>query len=141
MAESDSLPATQESRQLLLPEPQQKMFQQFLELQKLEYDVKLKEMEVAKQQNADAVALDQAALQAQASDRQNQRQFILQYSRNSYTFCLLCGVLIVGLIVGALAMNKDQVAFEIIKAILYLGAGGVGGYAIGKKGKPEDHAE
>ena len=33
---------------------------------------------------------------------------------------------------AALYFNKDQIAYEIIRAIIYLSAGGLGGYSLGK---------
>lgn len=33
---------------------------------------------------------------------------------------------------GALYLNKEQIALEIIKAIIFLASGGIGGYAYGK---------
>ena len=38
-------------------------------------------------------------------------------------------------------MGKDQIASEIIKAILFVGTGGAGGYAVGQSRAKQRHEE
>jgi hypothetical protein len=49
-------------------------------------------------------------------------------------------LVLAGFVAYALHLNKDQIALEIIKAIAFLAAGGMGGYAIGRyrSSQPKD---
>jgi len=41
-------------------------------------------------------------------------------------------VLLIAFIFYALHLNKDQVVLEVLKCLIFLFAGGLGGYALGK---------
>ena len=71
-------------------------------------------------------------VQAQVKDREDERIHLRETRRDKLFFAILIIVILAGFLVYALHANKDQIALEIIKAIAFLGAGGLGGYAIGR---------
>ena len=75
------------------------------------------------------------AIEKQASDRDSQREFIRKCRKDNFLFISGIIAVIGGLIFSALYMDKDSIAMEIIKAVLFLTSGGAGGYAIAKSNK------
>jgi hypothetical protein len=52
--------------------------------------------------------------------------------RDRLIFAGVMSILLIAFISYALYLNKDQVALEVLKALIFLFAGGIGGYALGK---------
>jgi hypothetical protein len=71
-------------------------------------------------------------VQAQVKDRENERTDLRKARRDRMFFAAFIIVTLAGFLVYALQTDKDQIALEIIKTIAFLGAGGLGGYAIGR---------
>lgn len=89
--------------------------------------------EIQQQSHANAHEYSLAALQANVNDRQASRKHEENTIRHRYIFS---GIILAGLIclIGfALYLNKDQVVMEALKAVLFFGSGGIGGYAYAKK--------
>lgn len=100
-----------------------------------ELELREKEIEQASISLKNSHEFSLASLQAQKEDRSEQR---IHEARNTKNFLWFSLAIIVGLfILFGLAMkyNKDQIVMEIIKAILYIGSGALGGYSWGSKGK------
>lgn len=148
MSKSESLVRSPDS---VPDEAPPKVFAEFLENQSREIEIRAREMELEKQRDDRRFEFAKRALEAQIQDSREQRDFHLKAMRSAYVFTILAGIVFVGLLVTALALNKDQVALEIIKAVIFVATGGAGGYALGKqrttstssggaptdKGKPE----
>lgn len=82
-----------------------------------------------------------ASLQAQKEDRSEQR---IHEAKNTKYYLGFSLVIIIGFfILFGLAMkyNKDQIVMEIIKAIIFIGTGVLGGYSWGSKGKKSTSPE
>lgn len=71
-------------------------------------------------------------ISAQAQDRANEREHQRRLQRARMIFASILVFLLAGFLGYALHLDKDQIALEIIKAIAFIGAGGMGGYAIGR---------
>lgn len=52
--------------------------------------------------------------------------------RDRLIFAGVMSVLLIAFIFYALHLNKDQVVLEVLKCLIFLFAGGLGGYALGK---------
>ncbi|MCX7049058.1 MAG: hypothetical protein NTX50_26685 [Candidatus Sumerlaeota bacterium] len=76
------------------------------------------------------------SVDAQVVDREKSRAFNLRGLRSLLLFAILIIIMFVGLLVAAMAMNKDQVVLEIVKAVVLIGTGGAGGYAVGRYKNP-----
>ena len=73
------------------------------------------------------------ALEAQVTDRRLQRDYNKYLNRNHYFFISLLIIAIVTVIIISLYLDKEAIAIEIIKAIVFILAGGIGGYGLGNK--------
>lgn len=122
------------------PVERQKMFERFmavqsqdLEVRKQEIEVRRDELELRKQESAQGFEFAQESLKIQAADLKEVRS---QEKRESWqVLVILISVLLVvaGVIVYAINLNKDQFVLELARVILTaLGGGGVG-YVIGHK--------
>lgn len=113
---------------------------QFIEVlvanQTKELEVRARELELHRQTDRHNFEYAQAALAAQVQDRQAERESRRKSKVHTYIFVSFVILLVIALVSIALWLNKDQVALEVIKAIVYLLSGGGAGYAIGKTGKP-----
>ena len=108
------------------------LFKEFLENQAKELEIKARDLDLQKQKDDHSFEFAKTALEAQKEDRAEQRTFQIKTKRNGHIFTTIISVLFVTLLVTALAMDKDQVALEIIKAVIFMATGGAGGYAIGR---------
>ena len=108
------------------------LFKEFLDNQSKELELKSSEIDLKRQEDEHSFKFAQQALAAQLGDRKEQRNFYLKSRKSGYVFATIIGVLFIAFLVFALAIGKDQVALEIIKAIIFLATGSAGGYAIGK---------
>jgi len=90
------------------------------------------QLELQKQNIAEGYKYAAEVVAAQAKDRQDERDHRRKVQRERMIFAGVM-VLVLAFFVGyALHLNKDQIALEIIKAIAFLAAGGMGGYALGR---------
>ena len=138
MAGETTLPArTDEPRPRATPEINPELFKQFLENQKRELELKARDIELVKQRDNNNFEWAKKSLDVQAEDRKQERAYRIRATRN---FFILIGIIVAGviaLLAFAIAMNKEQVALEVVKAVIFALGGGAGGYAIGKQRKVE----
>lgn len=132
MSTQDNLPAARQASAVVPPEISPALFKEFLDNQTKELELKNRQLELEKQKDDHAFDWAKKSLDAQVIDRDKQRAFQLHGRRNCFVFATVIAVLFVGLLVCALWLNKDQVALEIIKALIFITTGGAGGYAVGK---------
>jgi cation transport ATPase len=113
------------------PLPPQQLIEQFLTNQAEELRLRAKEIEAEKQKDQNGYQYASKSLELQAEDRKNGRHWTHQNRKLVAITVVLCVLLIVALVVAAMFLNKDQIALEIIKAIVYIGVGVIGGYGFG----------
>ena len=104
-----------------------------LAVQEKDLTLKAQDMELKKQADSNNFEFAKASLTANVKDREEQRKHfesIMRYILYFSGFVILALAIFLSL---ALYLNKDQVALEIIKAIILITSGGIGGYALGKK--------
>ncbi|WP_031386489.1 hypothetical protein [Desulfonatronum thiodismutans] len=110
--------------------PNADQISQFLENQRLEMDLRAQELALQKQHDNHGFEFSKKALDAQLTDRNQQRENALRLQRNVYVLIGGLSILAAAVVVAALWMDKESVAIEIIKTVALLIAGGVGGYGI-----------
>lgn len=111
---------------------------QLVENQAKELELRAQELALQKQQDDHGFEFSKKALETQLEDRKLQRDHNIHLQRNQYILTGILSVLVVGIIITALILNKEAIALEMIKAIVYLLAGGLGGYGLSrKKGKQQ----
>ena len=100
-------------------------------------DLELREKEIEQsklaQSNDHEFAL--ASLKAQAEDRADERKHEANNTKYYLGFAVLVILGLFGLFALAISKGKDQIVMEVLKVIMYVGAGGLGGYSWGSKGK------
>jgi len=110
----------------------------FLDNQTQELEIKAKQLALQKQEDDHGFEFGKAALAAKSADRNLQREHDLK--SQIYTYALI-GVIvsfIFGIIFYAMYSGNKDIAMEIIKAIVYLAGGGLGGYGVAKAGTPKN---
>lgn len=108
------------------------LIKQFLDTQASEINLKTQELELKKQEDTHNFEFSQRALDAQVKDRLDQRIHNRTLSKYLYIAIGVIVFIIAAVIVFALYLNKESVAMELVKAIMYLIAGGFGGYGLSK---------
>lgn len=116
-----------------MPEqPPMQLIEKFIDNQSKELALRGQEIGLQAQQEKNNFEFSREALKAQADDRKEQRQFMLSQRKHTYFFLSFVFTLILGLVAYALHKGDTAVATEIIKAIIYLSGGGLGGYGYAK---------
>lgn len=109
-----------------------------LENQSKELELKSIELSLQKQQDIHGFEFGKEALRIKAEDRKLQREHDFKVKKSRYLLIGSLMLLVSGIIVYALNSNNSPVALEIIKAIVYLAGGGLGGYGLAKSSNPKD---
>ena len=100
--------------------------------QQRELEIRAAELQLKSKDDDHTYAHAGKVLEAQERDRANQRTYRYRSSKSRYIFIAVI-VLFALVFIGALAfMNKDQLAMEIVKGFVYVGAGAVSGYFSGR---------
>lgn len=103
-----------------------------LSLQTKELALRQHELELKSRDDEHRHQFAKAALQVKAADLINEREHERRVQTTRLIFFGILVFVIAGVITYALSIGKDGFAMEIIKAIIFLLSGGVGGFAIGK---------
>lgn len=103
-----------------------------LENQAKELELKAIELTLQKQQDDHGFEFGKAALLAKIEDRKLQRNHQLSVKKSTYILVTILALIISAIIFYALYSNNSPIAMEIIKAIVYLIGGGLGGYGVAK---------
>jgi hypothetical protein len=85
-----------------------------------------------RQRAANDHEITKKSLEAQLDDRDKQRQFDQTARRDRLIFSGGMVLLLVAFVFYALYLNKDQIVIEVLKALIFLAAGGLGGYSLKK---------
>ncbi|WP_126962487.1 hypothetical protein [Xanthomonas arboricola] len=115
---------------------------QQLDVERNKVEIEHQKVEFEQQKDKNAYDFGIKALAAQAEDRKHARETSRQEKRDSHR--MLTGILIIiaGLVGYALFLDKDQIAMELVKAIVFLSAGAAAGYGLAKKSeKSEDKVD
>ncbi|OGQ07766.1 MAG: hypothetical protein A3G32_03220 [Deltaproteobacteria bacterium RIFCSPLOWO2_12_FULL_40_28] len=111
----------------------------FLEFQKEELKVREKEIEARTASDERSYKYAVQSMQVQAGDLELNRTHQRDIIKKIFWFAGISLTLILGFFAYALYLNKDEIVKEFVKAILYIAAGGVGGYGYKSiKIKPND---
>lgn len=113
--------------------PSPALLERFINVQEQELVLRGQEIDLRKQNEANSHEYAKAALEANVKDRDAERSCMKDTMKYQYLFAGLVIMFLIILFCIALFLNKDAIVMEIIKAIMFFGAGGVGGYAYAKK--------
>jgi hypothetical protein len=108
------------------------LVENFLNNQAKELELKATQLSLQKQGNDNGFEFGKAALKAKAEDRNLQRKHDLKIKVYTYQFIGIIILLIAGIVFYAMYSDNKDIAMEIIKAIVYLVGGGLGGYGAAK---------
>lgn len=100
----------------------------FLNNQSKELEHKAQEISLAAQKDSNNFEFSKLALDRQNEDFEKQRLHNYKSKKARYFFATVVILLVGALLIYSLATNKDAFAFEILKTIVLLGAGGGAGY-------------
>lgn len=95
-----------------------------------------KELVLHKQKDDNSFEYAKKALVVQKEDRSEDRIHKQKLRRDTYILICVLALMIAVIIWYSIAIGKTEIAMEIIKAIVFLGSGGAGGYAVGKIKRP-----
>ena len=103
-----------------------------LENQAKELELKAIELALQKQQDYHGFEFGKSALLAKIEDRKLQRNHQLSVKKSTYKLVIILALIISAIVLYAIYSNNSPIAMEIIKAIVYLVGGGLGGYGVAK---------
>jgi hypothetical protein len=92
--------------------------------------VRAEEVSLQKQQDTNNFEFGRQALQAQLEDRNAQREHAKTMRWSLYALLAFLSLLLAALLGVCLWHDKDVMALEIIKAIIYIVSGGLGGWGL-----------
>jgi hypothetical protein len=130
--ESSSLALRPDAHPAVIPQLSPNVVQQLIANQARELELRASDLALQQQKDNNAFAFGKEALAAKATDLKDQRRH--QHWKMVITFCFI-GFLVfltVGLIAYAMHDGKDAMVTEIIKAVIYVGGGAIGGYGFAK---------
>ena len=122
----------------LVPERGKKdLINRFLDNQAKELSLRSEELVLKKQEDNNAFAYGKEALGKKIDDRKDQRIQQKELRKLSYIFSGFIILLVIALIIVCLSLDKEAIALELVKAIVYVAGGALGGYgfAANKKTK------
>jgi hypothetical protein len=121
-----------DNSQVPSPKSDPALIQKFIDLQQKEMELRSSELILKKQQDDNSFEYAKLALDAQAKDRESERNNAKTINKHRYYFAsFIIGGLFL-LFIYALYLGKDAIVTEIIDSIVKVGIGGIGGYAWAK---------
>lgn len=113
------------------PEPvEPDLLRQFVENQAQELYLRQQEQVIRKQEIENTHEYSLKLLDAQLADRQRERESSKSHLTTAGYFTTIIVIAIIGGICYALYLNKDQLVIELVKAIIFIVSGGIGGYSL-----------
>ncbi len=113
-----------------IPLSQSHLFENFLENQSKELSLRSEELILRKQQEQNAFSYGKEALNGKLVDRNEQRRHQTNLRKINLFFAGSIIFLLIALMVVALVVGKDQIALEIIKAVIFVSGGAAGGWGL-----------
>lgn len=114
------------------------LMQQFLNTQNKEIELRTQELVLRKQADNNSFEYGKASLAATERDRTAERKHRSGMFQSVLIFISLVTLVVVAFLAYALWLNKDNIALEVIKAIILVMVSGGGGYAMGSKKSAEN---
>ena len=109
--------------------PNPALFERFLNVQEQELVLRGQEIDLRKLNDTNTHEYAKAALSANVKDREAERSYMKNVMKDRFIFAGIVIFFLVLLFCFALYFDKDAIVMEIVKAIMFFGAGGIGGYA------------
>ncbi len=106
--------------------------EKFINNQTKELELRSQELVLQSQKDKNSFDFGKSALLVKAQDRKENRDHQYKQRQQTYIFAGFAGIMVIGLVVYALHLNKDVFAVEIVKAIVFILTGGVGGYGLAR---------
>lgn len=110
--------------------------QQLVENQTKELEAKTLELQLKQQEDGNGFEFGKIALEAKTQDRRECREHERLKGKDRYIFSGAVTVVLAGIIITAMLTNNTDIAKEIIKAVIYVTAGAMGGWGLTKKKAP-----
>ncbi len=107
----------------------------FLNNQTRELEIRAEQLALQKQKGEHGFEFGKVALKAKVEDRKLHRDHTLKVRIYTYLFIGIIVMLVFATIFYAMYSGNKDIAMEIIKAIVYLLGGGLGGYGVAKASK------
>jgi hypothetical protein len=114
-------------------EPSPALMELFLKNQAEEIAIRREELELRKREMDANFRYADHALSVQADDVRNAREHRRQHRRDLWMTALAVLLILFGFFAWCLWIGKDGFASELLKAVLYAGTGGAGGFFVGKE--------
>lgn len=114
------------------------LLQQFLDNQSRELEIKTQELALRKQEDSHSFEFGKMAMDVQLEDRNKHREYNISLLKGRNWLVAFIASAILAVIIVSLYLNKDAVATEVIKALVFIFAGGVGGYGIAKNAAADE---
>lgn len=106
--------------------------------QEKELELKMVELTLQKQQDTNGFEFGKEALRAKAEDRKLQREYELKAAKTRNWFYLGLTTAVTAVVIYALNTNNAAIASEIIKGLILVSSGAVGGYGYAKSGSQKN---
>lgn len=101
-----------------------------------EFELRAEELALKKQEDNNGFEFGKIALDAKMDDRGQCRNHERKKTRDRYFFSGFVILVLSTAIITALLAGYKDVAMEILKAVIYLSAGALGGWGVSKKKMP-----
>jgi preprotein translocase subunit SecG len=124
-----------------IEENKDELFKIFLDNQSKELSLRSEELVLKKQEDSNTFEYSKQALDKKVDDRKDQRTHEKSLRKMTLFFAGGVIVLLVALVAFALHSNKDDIAEEIIKALVYVSGGAFGGYGYAATKKNKSKAD
>lgn len=118
--------------------PSPALLERLINVQEQELILRGQEIDLRKQNDSNTHEYAKAALEANVKDREAERSHMQNTMKHRYVFAAIIIILLTALFCFALHLGKDNIVMEIIKAIMFFGTGGLGGYAYAKNNSKEN---
>lgn len=116
-----------------LPTVNPQLLEQLAKNQEKDLLLRSQELELKKQSDNNSYNYSLQALEANKEDREANRTYYKTIIKATYWFSGLIIFAFFIFLSYALFLGKEKIVMEIIKAILYIAAGAMGGYGFGKR--------
>jgi hypothetical protein len=107
--------------------------QQFIDNQTRELEIRSEELALKKQEDDHGFEFGKIALDAKIQDRAECRVHERKKTRDRYYFSGFIIIVLIAAILIALLNGHKDVAMELLKAIIYISAGALGGWGVAKR--------
>ena len=117
--------------------------EQFVHNQTKELELKIEELTLKKQEDSNGFEFGKIALEAKTQDRKECREHERAKGKDKYVFLGVVAFVVTIIIISAMITDNSEIAKDIIKAVVFVTAGAIGGFGMAKKKNvtPEDDSK